>query len=254
MGRSYRELSHPIDAAAEADYDLKLFERSIPQYSIEKRLLTKAGQALWCKKSSSVILDANDEPLFLLGMVENINDQKEAEIALKNSEEQFRKVFEKSPLGMVFADMNGNPLDANQSFCRMLGFTREELLKKNLQDVTYPEDRPISRSIPLQEPHSPNHSFEFRSVAKDGRVVWTKVVPLVMEDNGKVKVLSIVEDVTERKQVDEMKRDLLAVVSHQLKTPVAEINGYLENLLDGVAGAPVGKTARVPDRHAGDRR
>jgi two-component system sensor histidine kinase ResE len=57
-----------------------------------------------------------------------------------------------------------------------------------------------------------------------------------MEENGRTQVLSIVEDITERKQMDDMKRDLLAVVSHQLKTPVAEINGYLENLLDGVAG------------------
>ncbi|HET9870013.1 MAG TPA: HAMP domain-containing sensor histidine kinase, partial [bacterium] len=42
--------------------------------------------------------------------------------------------------------------------------------------------------------------------------------------------------ITERKQVDDMKRDLISVVSHQLKTPVAEINGYVENLLEGLAG------------------
>jgi len=43
-------------------------------------------------------------------------------------------------------------------------------------------------------------------------------------------------DITQRKQVDDMKRDLISVVSHQLKTPVAEINGYVENLLEGLAG------------------
>jgi PAS domain S-box-containing protein len=169
-------------------------------------------------------------------MVENINDQKEAELALKNSEEQFRKVFEESPLGMIFADPSGSPLDVNKSFCQMLGYTREELLQLNLQEITYPDDLAISRSIPHPPGGTQARSLEFRSLTKEGRVVWVKVVPLLMEENGRTQILSIVEDITERKQMDDMKRDLLAVVSHQLKTPVAEINGYLENLLDGVAG------------------
>ena len=235
-GESYWTLSHAQDAVTETELDKKLVEKLIPQYSIEKRLQTKGGQMLWCKKSSSLILGVNEEPLFLLGIVENINDQKEAELALKKSEEQFRKVFEESPLGMVFADTRGNPLDANKSFCQMLGYTREELLKINLQDVTYPEDIEISRSIPVKPLTPQTRHLEFRSVTKDGRVVWVRVVPLVIDDNGKEKVLSIVEDISERKQVEDMKRDLLAVVSHQLKTPVAEINGYVENLLDGLAG------------------
>ncbi len=236
VGRSYRELSHPFDAAIEAAEDRKLTDKRIPQYTLEKRLRTKAGQTLWCKKSSSLILGANDEPLFILGIVENINDQKEAELALKKSEEQFRKVFEESPLGMVFADPSGKPLDVNKSFCQMLGYNREEMLQLNLQDVTHPDDRAISGSIPHPPPGSQARSLEFRSLTKEGRIVWIKVVPLLMEENGRTQVLSIVEDITERKQMDDMKRDLLAVVSHQLKTPVAEINGYLENLLDGVAG------------------
>ncbi|HJT23629.1 MAG TPA: HAMP domain-containing sensor histidine kinase, partial [bacterium] len=48
---------------------------------------------------------------------------------------------------------------------------------------------------------------------------------------------SIMRDITERKQIEEMKNDLISVVSHQLKTPVAEINGYIENMLDGLTGA-----------------
>jgi signal transduction histidine kinase len=56
-----------------------------------------------------------------------------------------------------------------------------------------------------------------------------------------VFVTAILRDITERKQVEEMKNDLISVVSHQLKTPVAEINGYIENMLDGLAGAVTAK-------------
>ena len=237
VGGSYRNLSHPQDAATETDLDQRLVEKRIPQYTLEKRLFTKGGQSVWCKKSSSLILGVNEEPLFLLGIIENINDQKEADLALKKSEEQFRKVFEESPLGMVFTDTDGKFLDTNKSFCQMLGYTREELLRISLRDTTYPGDQAVSQSIAVKPPAPQARNLEFRSLAKDGRVVWTQVVPLVMEENGNVKVLCIVEDISERKQIEDMKRDLLAVVSHQLKTPVAEINGYLENLLDGVAGA-----------------
>src|SRR5581483_11367908 len=59
----------------------------------------------------------------------------------------------------------------------------------------------------------------------------------VFDGAGKIEYAMVdFEDIAERKQVEEMKHNLISVVSHQLKTPVGEINGYIENLLEGIAG------------------
>lgn len=72
----------------------------------------------------------------------------------------------------------------------------------------------------------------------DGRVIPIQAWCTPVTDlRGKVNfALAVFGDITERKQVEEMKQNLVSVASHQLKTPVAEINGYIENLLDGLVG------------------
>ena len=237
-GRSFLDFLAPGDTETERLLSQKLFDKLIPKYQIEERYITRKGQTIWCKVSASVIRDINDDPLFRLAVVENITDQKEAETAVRESEEKFRRVFEESPLGMAFIGSDGSVQDINKAFCDMLAYPRTELLKTDIIRVTYPDDVEMSGNIPHVKTASGIRHVEKRYVTKDKRVIWASVTPLLMKEKEGLdyRVLSIVEDITERKQVEEMKRDLIAVVSHQLKTPVAEINGYIENLLEGLAG------------------
>ena len=365
-GHSFLEFIHPDYVSLDESLNKQLMDNLIPKYQIEKRYITKTGQEIWCKTSASAIRDANGAPLFRLAIVENIHEQKLAEIALKESEEKFRRVFEESPLGMVFADEKGNLQDVNESFARMLGYSREELVQTNIFGLTHPDDLSISRSIPQKQEGSGSRIIEKRYMTKGNKTIWAQVTPLVMEDKARksTSILSIIEniterkeaemglreseerfrtlaesanesiistdsqgrviycnkaterlfgysreqlslkpmfmlmseqtvreyrslvqnylasgdatipgrtvewtvrhkdgrefpaevsyfswkppqglfftslvrDITERKQIDDMKRDVISIVSHQLKTPVTEINGYIENLLDGIAG------------------
>ena len=239
IGRSFLEFTHPEDVAVEQQLSQKLFDKQLPKYEMEKRFFTQKGQTIWCRLSASVIRDVNDEPLFRLAVVENITDQKEAEIAIKESEEKFRRVFAESPLGMSFIGKDGIIEDINKAFCDMLGYSLTELIHTNIFNLTHPDDIEISRTLTQarSEGHRTKH-VEKRYLTKDGKTVWTNVTPLLMKekDGTAYRVLSIVEDITERKQIEDMKNDLVSVVSHQLKTPVAEINGYIENMLEGLAG------------------
>ena len=240
IGKSFLEFTHPDDLPSEQLLSQKLFDKLIPKYELEKRYITQKGQTIWCKLSASSIRDINDEPLFRLAVVENITDQKEAELAIKESEEKFRRVFSESPLGMSFIGRDGIIEDTNKAFSDMLGYSHEELVQTNVYDITHPDDIEISRTLSQARAGGQRtKNVEKRYITKDGKTIWTNVTPLLMKekDGNSYRVLSIVEDISERKQIEDMKNDLVSVVSHQLKTPVAEINGYIENMLEGLAGA-----------------
>ncbi|HEY5039929.1 MAG TPA: PAS domain S-box protein, partial [bacterium] len=138
IGKSFLEFTHPEYIPAEQLLTQKLFDKMIPNYQVEERYMTKKGQSIWCKLSASVIRDLSGEPLFRLAVVENITDQKEAETALKESEEKFRRVFAESPLGMSFITKDGKIEEINKAFCEMLGYSSEELVNTSIYNITHP--------------------------------------------------------------------------------------------------------------------
>ena len=71
--------------------------------------------------------------------LENKSDFKEL-TQLKESEEQFRKSFEKAAVGIAHVGVNGNFTLINQKFCDIVGYSQQEMLKLTFQDITHPDD------------------------------------------------------------------------------------------------------------------
>jgi len=77
---------------------------------------------------------------FLYSIIHDISVQKKAEIALRNSEEFFRLIFEQSPLGSIINSLDYSHLRINDAYCEMLGYSKEELLKMKFTEYTHPDD------------------------------------------------------------------------------------------------------------------
>ncbi len=141
----------------------------------------------------------------------DLTERKKAEESLRESEERFRKVFEVGPLAMVISGLDNRYLDANQAFCTMLGYTKEELAKLTFSEITHPEDQERDLSLAKQvfEGKIPNFRIEKRYIRKDGKLVWTDLAATVVRDSGGkiLHGLAMVEDITERKHaVEELQR------------------------------------------------
>ena len=104
----------------------------------------------------------------------DVTDRKEAQNQLEEKEERFRKIFDESPLGIVIVGSDHRFARANAAFCRMLGYTEEELIKLTFKDVTHPDhiaqdtlhvNQLVSGEIPL-------YRTEKRYVRKDKEIVW----------------------------------------------------------------------------------
>jgi PAS domain S-box-containing protein len=93
----------------------------------EFRLRHRDGNYVWARSSATPVINAEGELISIQGILSDISDRKQAELARESSEIRFRRVFESSVSGMIFADFQGNIIDANDRFLQMVGYTREEL-------------------------------------------------------------------------------------------------------------------------------
>jgi PAS domain S-box-containing protein len=135
----------------------------------------------------------------------------EAVAALRASEERFRNAVHYSVIGMALVAPDGRFIEVNPALCRLVGFTREELLARSFQDITHPDDLTADLTYVSQmlDGEIETYQMEKRYVHKDGRVVWVLLsVSLVRDGTGKpLHFISQIQDLTERKHIDTALRE-----------------------------------------------
>jgi PAS domain S-box-containing protein len=127
IGKSFISLVHPDDRhLVVTGYRENIkFGKKSSDYEFRQR--HRDGNYVWVRSSATPVINAEGELISIQGILSDISDRKEAELARESSEIRFRRVFESSVSGMMFADFQGNIIDANDRFLQMIGYTREEL-------------------------------------------------------------------------------------------------------------------------------
>jgi PAS domain S-box-containing protein len=145
------------------------------------------------------------EPL-VLAVVRDITASKHAEEVLRQSEERFRSVFEQGPLGIIVMGMDGGLISVNSAFCRMLGYSEDELIKMTPLDITFPEDRGISVDLMrhLFQSGFSVGKIDKRYVKKNGEVMWATLTASAIRDSDRrpLYAVGMIEDITERRRAE----------------------------------------------------
>lgn len=185
----------------------------------------------------------------------NITDRKRAEIALRDSEERFRAIFEQAAVGIAKTALCGQFMRVNPGFCQIVRYAESELLQKNWQAITHPDDIEADREYvrSLLSGNIQTFSLEKRLVCKDEAVRWANVTVSAMRDaKGTPQYLiCAIEDISQRKLVQELLQASLDtqtryaqeltrsnaeleqfsyVASHDLQAPLSTIAGYAQLL------------------------
>jgi PAS domain S-box-containing protein len=168
-----------------------------------------------------------------------------AEKALRESETRFKAISEQAMDGITVADYDGNYIFVNNSFCKMLGYTQEELLKMKVTDLKppYTEDLQTFQKTKIIG----NATFSnIELCCKDSSIVYTDINACSINLNNEKFILGIVRNVTERKKIEEeliaakekaeesdkLKTAFLQNMSHEIRTPLNGIIGFTTLLQD----------------------
>src|SRR5438034_6448299 len=215
--------------------DLDLFLRHLldcrtsqQQVETELELKPRKGEripALLC--SRPITSTTRNGALFYQTAIMDLSERKRAEQALRESSQRLQATYERAPIGIVESSPEGKYVGANEEFCRILGYRKEELLQRGIEDVTHKED--YSRDIKLHRQlvvgEIPFYEIEKRYVRKDGAIIWAQILRSLVRgaDGTPLYTIGAVRDVTEHKAAEE-KLTWLAAYPRDNPNPILEFD------------------------------
>jgi len=235
------------------------FEKVYPDKSYRKELVARimtdinSGKpermhweniAITRANGEKAMINAVNIPLFeqnmMVSTVMDVTLQKEAEKALMESEEQFRKLFENhTAVHLLIEPKTGAIINANQAASEFYGWPIEKLKKMRIQQINEFSEEEINQAINVVL-KTKNSYFEFKHRLSNGQIRFVEVFTSKIELKGKDYLYSIVHDITEKKELfnevvkakekaeesDRLKSAFLANMSHEIRTPLNGILGF----------------------------
>jgi len=224
------QLSEAVAQLARYHVDVVLLDLSLPDsFGLDTLARLRAAAPL---VPVVVLTGTNDEELALAALRQGAQDylvkgvgdgdlvrraaryaieRSRVDQELRQSEARFRAVFANAGLGVVVLDAEMRIVEANRAFTAMLGYDEAELKAKSSNDILHPEDLAINRArfAAMAEGSGDSYQLQTRFFAKNGRIIWVKhtVTAVRDDDTGTLRfAVSVTEDVTERKRLEDQMR------------------------------------------------
>ncbi len=218
-------------------------------YRVEYRLIHSNGKIINLLAIGNVICNEEGELIELIGTVQDITDRKKAGEKLKESEEKFRTIAEQSFMGIVIIQ-NNQVIYVNEALTKILEYPLKEIITWtrdfDIDNIIHPEDLVTIKQQRRLKREGKTRSKSYRIITKSRKTKWVEQHSKDILYRGKNAELLTIVDVTERKEVEnliiqeneklmelnQLRRDMITRVSHELKTPLNAIYGTSQMLLN----------------------
>jgi PAS domain S-box-containing protein len=237
LGQGWIKALHPDDR----DGVFQAWEQAVRDhcsFQLEYRFQRADGSITWVFGQAVAETDIHSNIKGFVGSITDINDRKQAEATLQESERRWRSLLENVRLAVVGLNQQGTIDYVNPFFLELTGYTQGEILGQDWF-ITF---LPASQRTQVREffneilDHQLHTYYQNTIITKSGEekiIAWnnTRLQSLQGEALG---TMSIGEDITERYAIERMKNEFISVVSHELRTPLTAIHGALNLLSTGL--------------------
>ncbi len=226
------------------EFYLNQIENKTPSTYFEFPLITKNGKEIWMGQSVQYP-KTEDTSIQLTALALDIDKRKHAELNLKIQEEKYRNIIANMNLGLLEVGLDDTIQYANQSFCKMSGYTYDELIGQKAVDLFMNGEKKeliIEKNESRKEGVSDMYSIPVKN--KNGERRWWVIsgAPRYNDSGQLVGSVGIHLDITEQKYLEEelkiaklkaeesskAKESFLATMSHEIRTPLNAIIGITD--------------------------
>ena len=205
----YRTRVHPEDDARARQVIADAIASHAPHFEDEHRVQHKDGHYVWVRDSGVILYDEQGTAVRCVGSIRNIDQRKQIDAALRESEERFAKAFNTSPFTVTISSLKtGKLIEVNDTFVNVTGFSRAEAIGRTTIELGLwidPPDREEEMETVRHRGQVRNAEYRFR--LRDG----TEIVGLLsaerLEIGGESFALTTIQNITERKQAEDALRE-----------------------------------------------
>jgi PAS domain S-box-containing protein len=215
--------------------------------NFEAEIRRRDNAIIWISMNVRTIRDEGGKVIFLEGSIVDITERKRIEQALRESEEQFRNLFDNAVEGVFQSTPEGRLISVNMAFSRMFGYESPEEAIKTVADIGHqmyvnPDDR--KRAVGIFRETGFIKNFESRMLRKDGSIFWASFNGrLTKTSDGSPCLEGFIIDITDRKQADEAllaTDQQLRAMEEQLRASNQRLEAGMKRLADAQAIARLG--------------
>ena len=214
---------------------------------IEFKLNRTIGDFLWLNLRGSLI--NIEEKSLIQFIIQDITEKKKGEQKLRESEEKYRYLFEDSPFSIILISSEGVIIDCNPATQLLGGYEKGDLIGKQFRDLTIIHPDFLPTLVDLFKRFIKGeilHRIDIQLYKKDGSLIWVNLQASLVKLGSETLVQVILHDITEQKraellikeeiqklkELDQLRKDLISRVSHELKTPLVSVFASSELLLN----------------------
>ena len=236
IGLSVYQFVHPEDLSYFREGKDKGVKFEDSQFG-EFRMKHKKGYYIPISVKGSLVKE--NGTIKIIGILRTITEYKMAEQKLEESEKKYRGILEKIKEGYFESDLNGNFTFVNDYLCKILGYTREEVLRKNYLLIY---DEKTSKKLfklfnqLFKNEISPPLVYERQLLTKSGETPYIEgLVDLIYDSEGnKEGFFGFIRDITKRKEVEQKLRESEKIMAEQkLEESEKKYRDILENMMEG---------------------